>query len=79
MEYRASLLASHGYAAMVLDYTDSSKVTTDTDMETFEVCVAILHFDMSRLCLSSFLQKLNRKGKPYGFLCSCIFVNFSRN
>lgn len=47
VEYRASLLASHGYAAMALDYTDSSKVTSaDTDIETFEVCVAILHFDL---------------------------------
>lgn len=47
MEYRASLLASHGYAAMALDYSDPSKVTSvDTEMEVFEVCVAMLHLEL---------------------------------
>lgn len=60
MEYRASLLASHGYAAMVLDYIDSSKKTLwDTDMETLEVCVAILHFNLDLFKLEFVLYFFN--------------------
>ncbi|XP_075886496.1 acyl-coenzyme A thioesterase 1-like [Nelusetta ayraudi] len=43
LEYRASLLASHGYAVMALHYIDSSRVTSaDTEMETFETAFSFL-------------------------------------
>lgn len=72
MEYRASLLASHGYAVMALDYTDPSRVTSaDTEMETFEVCVVILHSDLLNfVCFS----QAECKAKQRGFLGLLLFV-----
>lgn len=52
MEYRASLLASHGYAAMALDYTDSSKVmSADIKMETIEVLCDNIIFRFDEFCM----------------------------
>lgn len=72
MEYRASLLASHGYAVMALHYIDSSRVTSaDTEMETFEVCVVILHSDLLNfVCFS----QAECKAKQRGFLGLLLFV-----
>lgn len=72
MEYRASLLASHGYAVMALDYNDPSRVpSADTEMETFEVCVAILHSDLLNfVCFS----QAECKAKQRGFLGLLLFV-----
>lgn len=38
IEYRAALLASHGYASLALGYFDSGELET-ADTDYYEVCV----------------------------------------
>lgn len=45
VEYRASLLASRGYAALALDYLDSGRMlSADVEVEYFEVGATTFHY-----------------------------------
>lgn len=63
MEYRASLLASRGYAALALDYLDSGRVlSADVEVEYFEVRAATFPSN-----LVEFVQ--GEKSQPADGLC----------
>lgn len=56
LEYRAALLASHGYASMALEYFNSAEVNTaELELNYFEVCLGydiLLIYYIQTSCVS---------------------------